>query len=186
MNLEYKISLEYDRDREQTYWENSLNKEKIIFITLRYFPIFLVFLGISSLIWGLIEQDVYNSSALISLGIVSLLSSIFLFFVYRPQISRVKFIASMKDHSLQKQWNEYYAQENKVNIILTSKEFILKTDDSEKAFTWQVFKSLDEYSTGFIISFFDGYRKFIPKLIFVDEKQINDFKELVKKYKNNY
>lgn len=112
MNLEYKISLEYDRDRDQAYWENFLNKEKVIFIPSRYFTIFLGFLSISFIIWGLFEQDVYNSSTLTGVGIAILLLSILLFFVYRPQKIKINSLSSMKDRSLQKQWNEYYTQEN--------------------------------------------------------------------------
>jgi hypothetical protein len=186
MNLEYKITLEFDRDRIQTYWESYLNKGSVIFIPTRHFPAFLGLSSIGLIIWGLFEQDVYNSSTLIGVGIGIFPLSILLFFVYRPQKIKINSLASMNERALQKQWNEYYAQKIKVNIIMTPKEFILKTDDSEKAYTWQAFKSLDEYSTGFIISFLDGYRKFIPRLVFVDEKQINKFKELIKEYKNNF
>ena len=34
MNFEYEISLEYDRDRLQAYWEHSFNKGKIVFPVL--------------------------------------------------------------------------------------------------------------------------------------------------------
>ncbi len=68
---------------------------------------------------------------------------------------------------------------------MTPKEFILKTNNSEKAYTWKTLKSLDEYSAGFIINFFDGYGKLIPKSAFINESQINEFKQLVEQYKNN-
>ena len=182
MNLEYKISLEYDCDRLRAYWENTLKEVKIVFIPLRYFPAYLCLGSVSLIIWGILEQNAEDSNILIGTGIFTSSISILLFFFYRPQ--QTKFLSSIQNKNLQKQWSEYYRQNYKVNIILTPQEFILKTNESEKALTWKAFKSLKEYSTGFIIEFCNGYRKFIPKSVFKESRELNDFKQYIDQVSN--
>ncbi len=138
------------------------------------------FVSICFIVLGLFEQNDYNSGSSIGIGLVLLVSGVALFFI----LGKNSFLFSYSHNQLQKQWSEYYAQRNKVNIILIPEEFILKTKDSEKAYTWKALKSLDEYSTGFIIYFFSEYRKFIPKSVFSNESEINEFKQLVKQYKS--
>ena len=179
MNLEYEISLDYDLDLSQTYWRHFLNKGKIIFIPARYFSITLGLSSIGLIIWGIIETNPDDATELIITGTLCFLCSIFLFFLYRPQNIIIEKLSSSNRNSLQKQWSEYYEQKYKVNLILTPEEFILKSDDLEKAYSWKAFKSLDEYSAGFIIAFFDGYEKFIPKLAFNDEDRLNTFKQYI-------
>lgn len=184
MNLEYLISLEYDLDRQQASWEYFLEQGKVIFIPARYFPITIFLSSIGLIIWGLFEQNSDDVTLLIGTGIAGLILSIPLLFIYRPK--QIEFLSSLNRRTTQNQGNEYYASKNKVNIILTSQEFILKTPTSEIAWTWKALKSFEQSSTGFVISFFTGYSKFIPKSAFINQAQIDNFKHLIEQYKSNY
>lgn len=66
-------------------------------------------------------------------------------------------------------------------IILTETNFVFINEKSEKSWLGEKLASFFENDTGFILDF-GTHRRFIPKHIFINEEQINEFKAILNNY----
>lgn len=180
MNIEYEVTVEDDLNAQQTDWELRVKKGKILFVPLCYLPIYSAIIGVGSVVLGFFESAQYDRYALYTLGGLYLVSSLVLFLVFRLQDKKSPFAR----RQLLKRHGNYYAQRERRNIILTEREFIFKTSNSEMAWSWQALKSFREGENAFVLDFCSGHRRFISKRAFTVE-QLNDFKLLVRKYQDS-
>ena len=179
MNIEYEVTVEDDLNARYTNWVLWLKFGKLLFIPSRYFPVFLCTMSIGFIIWGLLTQVPEDRYALLSVGSFCFLVSILVFFLYKPQNA----LSSFNRKEIEKEHKNYLPHQEQRNIILTAEELIFKTANSETAWSWQALKSYREEEHGFEFYFFSGHKRFVPKRVFADEQQLNDFKHLIDRYK---
>lgn len=180
MNIKYEITLQDDLDAKQTYNEWNFNRPWLKWIAIRGFPIFLCLSSLFYILLGIYNSNDPYSTLSIVIGIFFLIIGIIFPLFMKPEIAQ----SNLNRRSLQKKWNQYYSQKNKRNIVLTETEFIFKTSHSEMAWSWQVLKSFYEGTRGFKFDFFSGHTRYIPKRVFANQVQIENFKQLVQQYKD--
>ena len=149
-----------------------------MFVPYRSVPLLIITIGIGFIIWSYFEPSEYNRSILFTSGILSLFSGLVLPFLYKLNKT------SWAQKSLQKENSDYYARRDKRNIILTEREFIFQTSDSEMAWSWETVRSCQEAENAFILDFYSGHRRSIAKRIFTDPQQIDSFKLLIQQYRD--
>lgn len=133
MNLEYKITFQDDLDAEETRNEYSWG-------VIRGVAISLCLSSLVCIVWGFIEQTDPDAIWLITIGCLGLLFGIAYPFIMQPKIAQSFFNRRAK----QKEWSKKPSLQEVRNIIITNTEFIFKTEHSETAWKWKVFKRLFE------------------------------------------
>ena len=80
---------------------------------------------------------------------------------------------------MKKEWDKKSNLEESRNITITEKEFIFKTENSETAWTLKGIKSFFEGNKGFSVWFYGGQQRYIPKRIFTNLENLNQFKSIL-------
>ena len=137
MKIEYEVTVENDLDATYTRWVLWLKEGKFVFFPARYFPLVVCIMSISLIIWGFFEPVGEDRYTLFIGGSFCLLISIFLFLLYKPN----NVLSSLNRKEIEKEHKNYFPNTEKRNISLTAEEFILKTANSETAWSWQALKS---------------------------------------------
>lgn len=119
-------------------------------------------------------------------SIAGILLNLMFVFLMIPQIS-VRF----PTEKLVQKYNIRRSLKNNPNlvksrkIIVTETKFVFIREKEEKSWFWEKLTNYFENDTGFIINFGSEIdRRFIPKHIFINQEQMNEFKAILVKHKN--
>lgn len=89
--------------------------------------------------------------------------------------------SSLSRWNEKRKWKRKKSQEEIRKIAVTDTEFIFATKYSELAWTQKAIKDFFAGKKGFVIYFYSGHQKFIPKRIFANSEEINRFRRILEK-----
>ena len=151
MQLKYELTLQDDLDASRTSWEYTLDKENILFLPIanKHFPTVCLLLGTALTICGMIIKAPSDEGELIGVGIVFLVLSPILFWLWQPNRGS----NLVNTPQIKKAWANKEKEADSRLITIAPEHFIVKTSHSEMIWQWQALKDIYEGSQGFALFF---------------------------------
>lgn len=178
INIDYTITFQDDLDANETSNEYSFNRPWVKWGIFRGLSLIMFLDGLYLVVLGIIESSDPESNLTIGLGLFCIVVGIIFPLLMRPKIAQYFWARRY----LKIQSKKQFSQEKIRNIYISETELIFKTEYSETAWTWKAVAKFFEGNKGFIIWFYSGHTKYIPKKIWSDIEGVKQFTNILEKH----